>query len=444
MQPKNLHLLFCALLLSTGMLKAQNTFTLQQAINYAFEHQASAQNALLDEQISKKKVDEITGMGTPQISGSAEINDFLEIPTSFVPAEFFGGDPGTYAPVKFGTQYTSAVGASVSQLLFDGSYLVGLQASYTYRELSRKQTHQTKTEVAVNVSKAYYGYLVMDNQLSLIDASIARIGKTLHDTRALYENGFAEKIDADRLELALNNLKVQQDRIQRMKALSYSLLKFQMGMPPTESPVLSDKIEDFALDLQVLPDSADITKRPDFEVLTVQHRLQELDLKRYKTAYLPSLVAFGSLSANASRTEFNIFDTKERWYPTSIIGLKLTMNIWDGMQRESKISQARLNLQKIDNAITQAKQGFQVDYLNAKSNYETNRASLETVSRNRDLAKEILRTAKAKYDNGVGSGLELTDAESAVKEADANYFNTLYETILSKIDLDKASGTLKY
>lgn len=441
-------LIFCLLLLITGIVSAQDNaskYSLKQALDFAFQNQGDLKNALLDEKIAHQKVNEIEGLGTPQISGNAEIDDFLQIPTTFIPAQFFGGEPGTFAPVKFGLQYTAAVGATATQLLFDGSYLIGLKATKAYQDLSRKQTHQTKTDLAVKVSKAYYAVLVMDARMAIIDANIERLNKLLNDTRALNKNGFAEKIDADRVELAYNNLLVEKEKITRFKELSYALLKFQMGLKPNDSIELTDKLADFPWqDKETLIDSADVTKRPEYGLMQAQQRLQELDLKRYKSEYLPSLVGFGSLSENASRSEFNIFNTSYRWYPTAIIGLKLSVPIWDGLQKSSRVNQSKLLLEKVNNSMDMLKNGLQLDYINARSTYKNNVSSLETMVKNRELSEEIARVSKIKYDNGVGSSLELVEAETSKREADANYFNTLYDTIISKIDLDKSTGTINY
>lgn len=441
---KKLLTLLFAVMISHGLRAQDNTFSLKKAIEYALVNQHSVKNALLDEEIARKKVNELVGIGTPQIEASAELNDFLKIPVSFVPGEFFGGEPGSYFPVQFGQQFSASAGVSVSQLLFDGSYLVGLQASRTYQELSRKQVKQTRTEVAVNVSKAYYGALVSDARLEIIEANIQRVDKLLSDTRALYQAGFVEKIDVDRLELTANNLKVEKDKMNRYKSISYSLLKFQMSYPMGQEIMLSDKLEENALASAALPDSVNYANRPEYEVLNVSRKLQELDMKRYKSTYLPSLVAFGSFSYNNSRSEFDIFDTGLRWFPTAIIGAKLTVPIWDGLQKSARVSQAKLKLQQVDNSIEMAKSGFQLELSNAKANYQNNSSSLGIVKKNRELAMDIAKTAKIKYDNGVGSSLELVDAESSLREADANYFSTLYETIIARIDLDKASGNISY
>jgi outer membrane protein len=428
-----------------GSLQAQDsTFSLQQAIDYALEHHSAVKNALIEEEIANKKINELIGAGTPQINGSAELNNFLDIPVSFVPGEFFDGEPGTFFPVQFGQQYSASAGVSISQLLFDGSYMVGLQASKTYRELSRKQSKQTRTETAVNVSKAYYGALVAEARMEIIDANLERVVKLLSDTKAYYENGFVEKIDVDRIELTYNNLMVEKEKIQRYKSISYTLLKFQMSYPAGQEIKLSDKLEEIALKNTSIPENVNLANRPEYEVMSVNKRLQELDVKRYKSMYLPGLVAFGSFSYNNARNQFDIFDSGLRWFPTSLIGLKLSIPIWDGLQKSAKISQSKLTLQKVENAMDLMKNSYALELESAKINFQNYTSSLVIVKKNKELANEIARVAKIKYDNGVGSSLEVVDAESSLREADANFFNTLYDTIIARIDLDKASGQINY
>jgi outer membrane protein TolC len=441
-------LTFCLLLLITGSLSAQDSsahYSLKQALDFAFQNQGDLKNAILEQEIAHQKVHEIEGLGTPQINGNAEINNFLELPTTFVPGEFFGGEPGSFAPVKFSQKYSASVGVSASQLIFDGSYLIGLKATKAYQDLSRKQMHQTKTDLAVKVTKAYYAVLVMDARMEIIDANIQRLEKLMNDTKAMYQNGFAEKIDADRIQLSYNNLLVEKEKITRFKDFSAALLKFQMGLKPNAPITLTDKLADFPWqDKAMLADSVDVSKRPEFSLMQSQQRLQELDLQRYKSTYYPSLVGIASLSENASRNEFNIFNTAYRWYPTALVGLKLTVPIWDGLQKSARVNQSKLLLKKVNNSMEMLKDGLQLDYINARSNYQNNLSSLETMKNSRDLSTEIVRVSKVKYDNGVGSSLELIQAETSKREADANYFNTLYDTIIAKIDLDKSTGAINY
>ena len=181
--------------------KNQYAFSLQQAVDFAIKNQVSVKNAELDKKIAKEKSDELLGIGLPQISGSADITKFIDIPTTFVPGEFFGGDPGSFYPVQFGQNYSSTAGLTASQLLFDGSYLVGLKASRMYVDLMHKQVNQTKTDLAATVSKAYYNVLILQEQTQILDANVKRLKKLRDDMKATYDNGFAEKIDMTGLYL---------------------------------------------------------------------------------------------------------------------------------------------------------------------------------------------------------------------------------------------------
>jgi outer membrane protein TolC len=197
MNYKHISLIVCFFSVLTVKAQQSDTtisFSLKEAIDYAQSHQVSVQNAIIDEEIAKNTVKKTIGIGLPQVNGNVNFQDFLVVPTSLLPGEFFD-KPGTQVPVRFGVQYQSSIGIEVSQLLFDGSYLVGLQASKTFKELSNKSLKRSRIETAVAVTKAYYSVLVSNEQLSLLDANISRLKKSLNDTQALFANGFVEKID---------------------------------------------------------------------------------------------------------------------------------------------------------------------------------------------------------------------------------------------------------
>lgn len=424
---------------------AGSAFTVQQAIDYAIKNQTNVKNAQLETEIAQSKINELIGVGLPQVKGTADINKFIEIPTSFVPAEFFGGPPGTYAPVQFGQKYSSSVGVSASQLLFDGSYLVGLQASRTYADLSRKGLQQSKIETAVNVSKAYYFALVAVERLKQLESDLVRIDKLKHDTKALFDNGFVEKIDYDRVELNYNLLESARNQTARIVENSYLLLKFQMGMDLKSPITLSEEIGDMTIDPSMISgDSVNYSGRIEYSILETQHRLTELDVKKNKFSRLPSIVLFGNVSANASRNEFNIFNPDYRWYPTAIVGASLSVPIFGGFQKSAQTRQAKLSQLKVENAFFTLEQGIRLEHQNAMTALRNNIDKLETQKKNRELAREIARISKIKYDQGVGSNLEVVDAEGSLREAEANYFTSLLETIIARIDLDKAAGKIKY
>ncbi len=428
-------------------LKAQQTepyqFSLQQAIEYALKHQSAVLNADIDVQIAKNKVNETTGMGLPQVSTNFSFQDFVKVPTSLIPGEFFGEPAGTFIPVQFGVKYQSTLGLEASQLLFDGSYLVGLQASKTYKELSIRNSKRTKIETAVAVTKAYYSVLVSNEQLNLLDANLLRLKKSLNDTEAYFKNGFVEKIDLDRLKVLSNNLETERQNVIRLLDLNTKLLKFQMGMPIEIGLKLTDGIADIQIDTEVLlPDSNAYSNRVEYSLLQTQKKLNELNLKRYKSEFLPSIVAFGSTSSIYQNNDFSqLYDKR---FPTTVVGLRLSLPIISGGQRIFKIKSAALEVKKSANDLSNAKNGINLEIAQAKTSYQNGYQSLENQKRNMELSKEVLRVAKIKYEQGVGSSLEVTSAETALKESQNNYINALYDLLINKVNLDRALGKITY
>jgi outer membrane protein len=424
---------------------APAAFTLQQAIDYALQNQTSVKNAMIDEQIAKQKVNEITGLGLPQINSSFDVKDFLEIPTSLIPAEIFGGPPGSFAAVKFGTKYQATAGLDASQLLFSGDYFLGLKASKVYVELSTKSTQRTRIETTAAVAKMYYTVLINQERMNMMDVNVSRVKKTLDDTKAILDNGLVEKIDFDRLTVTYNNLLVEQEKVTRSLNLGMYLLKFQMGMPMNANLTLTDKLADLKFDVsaQASADKFDYSKRVEYGLFETQFSLAKLDLKRNKFAYLPTAAAYGSLSGGAYRETFNIFTTNNGWYPTALIGAKVTLPIFTGLQRNARTQQAKLKLEQSQNNLDLIKNSIDLEVSTSLTSLQNAAASLEIQKKNITLAEDVARVAKIKYDQGVGTNLELVTAEASLKEAQTNYFNALFEALVAKIDFDKANGNIK-
>lgn len=446
MKNKLLLLLFC--LSTVAITKAQQktdttaSFSLQEAIAYAQSHQVDILNAKVDEEIARNTVKQTIGIGLPQISANASFQDYLKVPTSLLPGEVFG-QPGTQIPVKFGVKFNSSIGLEVSQLLFDGSYLVGLQASRTYKELSTKNTTRSRIETAVAVTKAYYSVLVSNEQLSLIDANLERLKKSLNDAEQMFKNGFVEKIDVDRLSVLNNNLLTERQNVIRLLALNINLLKFQMGMSIGSSLTLTDKITDMDnAKSAILNDGMVYTKRIEYSLLQTQKKLNELDVKRYKSLFLPSLAAFGSTSSNFQNNSFsNLYENR---FPTTVIGLRLSIPLVSGGQKIYQLRNAKLESVKTDNNLVNLENAINLEVNQAQTTFLNGQQSLENQKRNMELAKEVLRVTKIKYDQGVGSSLEVTTAETSLKEAQNNYINALYDMLINKVNLDKALGNIIY
>ncbi len=417
-------------------------FTLKQAIDYAQNHQVSILNARIDEDIAKNTVKQTIGIGLPQVSGNANFQDFIKLPTSLLPGEFFG-QPGTQIPVQFGVKYQSSAGLELNQLLFDGSYLVGLQASRTYKELSNKNLTRTRIETAVAVTKAYYSVLVSNEQLNLIDANLDRLRKSLSDTEAMFKNGFVEKIDVDRLTVLKNNLETERENVIRLLALNVNLLKFQMGMTVNSKLTLSDSITNLQADQAVVAsDSSAYRNRIEYSLLETQKKLNEFDLKRYKSQFLPSLSAFGSTSQSFQSNNFSdLFDTN---FPSTIIGLRLSVPIFSGGIKLNQVRNAKLAVLKTQNDLVNLQNGINLEVDQAQTTYLNSLKSLDNQKRNMELAQEVLRVSKIKYEQGVGSSIEVTTAETSLKESQNNYINALYDLMINRVNVDKALGKINY
>ena len=323
-------------------------------------------NAIVDEEIARNTVRHTVGIGLPQVSTSFNFQDFLKLPTTLLPGEFAGPPARTLIPFKFGTKYNSTGAIELRQLIFDGSYLVGLQASKTYKELSIRNSRRTRIETAVAVTKAYYSALVSNEQLVLIDANLAQLTKTLNDTEAMFKNGFSEKIDVDRLQVLKNNLETERENVTRLLAVNIDMLKFQMGMPIGTSLTLTDKIDNVRTEAVAIAitDTASYKSRVEYSLLETQKKLNELDLKRQKSFFLPALNGFASASKNFQSNELsNLFDLS---YPTSVIGVTLSWNLISGGQRIYQVRNAKLAVRKSENDLINLKNGINLEITNGQ------------------------------------------------------------------------------
>jgi outer membrane protein len=433
------------LLLQAGAQNKDSTFnfSLKQAVDYAMNNQANVQNALLDEQSALAKKREIAGLGLPQITGSFDVKDFVDLPTTLIPAEFFNGPPGTFIGLKFGTNYNATGEIDANQLVFDGTFFVALKASKSFLEITQKATTRTRIEAASAVTKAYYTVLITEDRLELIKANLDRLDKLLHDTQALFDNGFVEKIDIDRIRVTYNNLMTENDNTKRFAVIAYNLLKFQLGMDQKATLTLSDKLADISFSADVLSnDKFDATRRIEYSILQSQQRLNELDLKRNRVGYLPSIGVYGTIQEVAMRQQLDLFDPSKTWYPTELVGIHLSLPIFDGGQKHFRVQQSQLNIMKTQNQMKSLEQGLGMEYTTARSTLINAMNAVEVQRGNMTLAENIYQVTKKKYDQGIGSNIEVLTAETALKEAQTNYFGAMYDALNAKVDFQKANGSL--
>lgn len=419
------------------------SFSLQQSIDYAIKNSPSYLNSELDLKNAIYKRNEITGMGLPQVNGSVDVKDYIELPTSLLPGQFFGAPADTYIPVKFGTKYNSTVGINASQLVYSSDYIFGLKASKEFINLSKISVTRSKSELVSQVSKAYYSVIINRDRIKLLDANIVRLKKVFEDTKALNKQGFVELIDVERLEVQYNNLTTEKEKATKLIGLSESMLKFQMGYKISEPISLTDSINLSANEYQELSgNKVDISKRPDYMLLKVQQSLLDIDVKRLKWGYLPTLAAYGSYQYNAQRQKFDFLDVNQKWYKIALIGATLNLNIFDGLQRQNKIQQAKIASLKNQNTLKTIEQVGELEASVAAISYNNAYSSLLVQKKNMELANHVYEVVQQKYKQGVGSNIEIVNAEVSLKEAQTNYYNSVYDMYIYKIDYLKSTGNL--
>lgn len=422
-------------------------FSLNEAIQFATERNINVQNTRLDATSAEARIQEIKAVALPQVSASGQFLKNLAIQTVFLPPAFFQL-PESAGPqgVRFGVKYSGSLVGAVNQLLFDASYKIGLKAADTYRELSQKNVTSSKIEVSSQVAKAYYGVLVSEERIKLLDLNIGRLDSTLRETRELNRQGFVEKIDIDRLEVQSNNLRTERQKVQNLIQLSYVLLKYQMGLDVDENINLTDKIQELNLQelerlTQLEANNFDYTQRIEYSTLQSQLKLAALDIENTQKQYYPRLSAFFNYGYNNGRNSFGDMFTN-KWFALSSIGINLSAPIFDGFSKKYRLQQQRITLQKAQNSGELLKNSIDLQIRQAQIMLQNNLQTLQTQKRNLDLAQEILRVTRIKYKEGIGSNIEVLNAEISSREAQTNYFSALLDFMLAKVDADKATGKL--
>lgn len=437
--------IYAGLFLMTSLAANAQTYSLKQAVDYAITHQVQVKNSQIDLQNASAKINEIKAMGLPQVSGSLALTNNIVLQRMFIPAKTFNpaAAEGELIAAKFGVDNSGYANVGLSQLVFDGSYLLGLKASTVYKDLAVKSVTQSKQQVAENVAKAYYGILVNEKRQGLLALNVARLDTLLKETRELNKQGFVEKIDVQRLDVQANNLRTELENVNRLQELSYSLLKFQMGFPMEEPIRLSESLEKVELATFNTNAAGDFNyaNRIEYSILQTQENLAELDLKSIKAGYLPRLVLNANYGYNAGANAFSDLMTKQ-WFDNAAVTVALQIPIFDGFSKKYKAVQSANNLQKVRQSYSLLKSSIDLQRSQASITMKNALESMKEQKANLDLANEISRVTRVKYQQGVGSNLEVLNAESSIKESQANYFTALYNALVAKVELEKANGTL--
>jgi outer membrane protein TolC len=363
------------------------------------------------------------------------VRDGNGVPISFPPGGFGN------VPARFGTSWTASGGVDFSQILFDGQVFVGLKARSSAMKLAEQNADVTKEQIKANVLKLYYQLVVGNQQATSIDANIERFEKLLTDTREIHKNGFAEKLDVDKVEVVLNNLKTEKEKIKTQLEIGNEALKFLIRMPHNEMLELTDTLSEQQLSDFNMEDSLVYDNRKEYQQINTAILLNKYNVQRFKLSKVPSIVAFGTYSKNAQRNSFDFFGDGP-WFSTSLIGFKLSVPIFDGNARNARISKAKLELEKMENIKGKLQAGMELEYKSAQIKMKSALNTLENQKKNVTLAEKVYNTTKLKYEQGMGSSTEIYNAQVELKMAQNNFYGALYDAIIAKIDFQKAIGKL--
>lgn len=447
----------------TALGQEKSQYSLRDCIEFALQNHTKIKGVQLDEQIQLEKNKEIVGIARPQVSATGQFQYLFVIPKQRIDAgafdfssslSFFKVDTPAfiayqnqpkekYSEAQFGLPLNLSAGVQASQILFESGVFVALKARKSLEELSVLNIKRTEEEVKISVAKAYYNCVIAEKRIKLLDENIQLLSSLEEMTLKLFKEGFAERIDADRLTVQKNNLITERDKINNLVQLSYGLLKFQMGMPFNQAIRLTDDLNADEVRSNIELDRVvDYSNRIEMSILQKVKVLNGFDYERYKKGYLPTVAAAVSGSFGTQTIAFKELFTLP-YFPTGAFVLNASMPLYDGGTRKAKMNQARLNMLKNENDMLALQQAVDLESSNARTQLRNSIMSLDSQEKNIELAQKVYNIAQKKYKEGVGANIEILQAETALKEAKINYFNSLYEAIIAKLDFQKSLGIFK-
>jgi len=421
------------------------SLTVSQAMEHAIKFNTNAQNARLDVTIAEKKVWETTSIGLPQVSASGSYYNNLSLATQLIPAEFFGGEPGTFAEVQFGTKHNFNGTLSVSQLIFNGSYLVGLQAAKVYKSLSEKSLVKTEAEIKANTANTYYTILMAEQNYKILQENLVNMKDLYRQTKAMAETGFVEETEADKLKITVSSLENTTNSLQRQIDYLYLLFKIVLNVDKETQIALTENLDQVLLEINIdelLKKEFELEAHPDYQLIKVQEDLMALDVKRYKSEYLPSLSAFYNFQENAMRNEFNPLSGDEKWFESSMLGFQIDIPIFNSGQKRSKVQQARLELEKVTNSKNTLESTLYSLLLQKRNEFLTAQENLKNSSENMETSKKVLNHVIIKHQKGVASSMELTQANQDFLSTVSNHTQAIVDLLNAKIELQKILNEL--
>ena len=422
---------------------AVRSLAIKDAVDLAKKNNLTVKQALINIALQQQTNKAVTAQALPDLSAAGSTTAFLNTPVTLVPGEFFGGAPGSTIAVSFQPKYAASAGITLNQTLFDGAVFVGLKARKVAVDYYRKALDLTVEQLTVSVNKVYYQLVVGRTQLKLTEANIERAEKLLSDSRAMFQNGFSEKLDVDKASVQLANLETTKANTQTNITNGYLALKYLIGIPIRDSVILTTDFTEDDLASGVSLDSGfRYEDRPDFKVYQTNQQLTQFDIRRYKALYYPTLSITGNYSKNAYNNTYDLFSKNGNWYTSSYVAANLKVPIFSGFSKDANLKKARLNAEYADDQITNLKLSIDNEVAQSRNVFFNAIKTIAYQKTNTTLAESVYEQTKKKFESGLASNTDVTNAQTDLIQAQTNLVNALYDAVIAKVDYLKAIGKI--
>ena len=431
-------MLMVLMILDASATQELKAFSLKEAQSFAIKNNYETVKSEMNVVATEKRIRETVGAGLPQVSTSLGYTNNIELPTVLIP-DFFN-DPNDKIEIQFGTQHNANLNLQIQQLVFNGSYFVGLATSRIYKRLATEGLERTKLDVMETVSQTYYLILVSQESQKIIKGNLQNLEKTLYEIRELYNEGFVEETDADVIQISVIALKNGLQNLEKQTETAYQLLKFQMGIDLNEQIELTDSLENILSEKDIkeaLKGGFVLENNIDYRLIQTQEKLAEMNLKNEKAQYWPTVGAFYTLSWAAQRDRFNFLDFNERWYRSQMIGVNLNVPLFKSGVQKARVNQASIALDQARQTMLQVSQGLLLEEARAKNALSSAYENYINVKENMELSKKVYDKTLIKYQEGLASSTDLTQANDRFLAAQSSYIQAMSELLDAKNSLDR-------
>lgn len=430
-------------MITIGFAQEQTTesanFTLEEAVAFALENNYSAINANRDIVDAQKQKWETIATGLPQISAGVNYQNQLKQPVSVIPAEIFGGEPGTFAEVVFGQPQSATATATLKQQIFDGSYIVGVQATKAFLRFSANNKEKTDLEVRKAVTEAYGNVLLAQESVEIFDRNKATLEKNLFETQKIFENGLGDEESVEQLQITLSSVDNQLKNAIRLQEITHQMLNLVMGIAIDAPTKLSENLDNLAqkqINFGLLEADFNIENNVDYKLIENLNDQRYFEHKLAKSRALPTLNAFVNYGYSAFSDSFSFLGNEQDWFDSSILGFDLSIPIFSSGQRSASTARAKIALEKAKTEKTEAEEQIRLQLASSKSNYILAIEQYETAKENLNLAERIEGKNQIKYAEGLASSFELRQAQTQLYDAQQNYLQSMVEVINKKTELE--------